>query len=146
MAGLGTIVSAVQTVLNTVSGIGTVYTYEPLLIAPDVYPYAVIHVQQTHEYRHGLGGAVGKKYVDYTVSARIHTVSHAPEDSVQGQAAFHTLLDAIRAAYRSNQSLGGATLRFGEDIQIAFDFPRSDGASVQYDALVTSVATEEING
>lgn len=141
-----TVLQQVAAVVQTVTGIGAVYQYEPTgPIDPSAYPVVLVWIGQIREERQGYGGATGqgRKWVYYTVNVEVRTVS---VDPATGQANFYALVDSIRAKLRGNQTLGSTVRRFGEDIAVTLDFPEANGTVVQYRATLTSTALEEIIG
>lgn len=124
-----------------------VFNYDPLLLDGDSFPYAVVDVTASREARRGWGGTVGygKKYVTHDVRVLIHDVSAVP---ITKESEFRDLLDAVRAKFRANQTIGETfgMLRFGEDIDVAFERSTGGGDMSVYDAIVTSQALEEIDG
>jgi hypothetical protein len=143
MAGINTIVNAIQTVLLTVPNMGTVYTYTPIEpIDPSQYPYAIITDIRQKEERHGMPYRTGIKWIYHTIQMEVHTETPSPDVD---QVPWHDFLDSIRTKLRYDPALGGVTLRFAEDIEIEWTIQAS-GTMVQYDAFITSEALEEIIG
>lgn len=145
MAGIDDILNAVQPLTQGVAGMGTVLTYEPLFEDGAAFPLGVLSCVSTHEERRALGGQIyGKKWVAHAVRLDLKTVTTTPETD---RALFYALVDGVRAAWRDEQTLGGLTLFFGEDIDVSLSPARTeDGQTVWYEATLTTDAIEEITG
>ncbi len=153
MSGTDGVVTVVGQISQGISGIGTVFPYHPIFANGDEFPAAWIWVERVHEERRGYGGPAGvgpagKKLVTHTVCMEVH---QSTADAQQGESDWRQFLDNIRVTWRANQLLkdvnGVPTVeRFGEDIDITLADPWRVGDMVQFRAVVTSDAWEEING
>ena len=145
MAGTDGIVNQVVQISQQITGIGTVYGYNPLTAELNDGPAAWVYVDHVEENRRGYGGLKsGKKLVKHRVSMTVHQVSSQND---QDETMWRQFLDNIRSTWRANQTwanTNGTVERFGEDIEIEVTDPFLNGDMVQFFATVTSYAWEEI--
>lgn len=98
--------TAVQTLLNSATGIKAVYTYKPKLM--NQFPAVVINLKQSDEERVSSPIGQGKKRQEFVCSLEITMIDSSPDGS--GQLTFDDALDAIDVKLRSDYTLGGTVL------------------------------------
>jgi hypothetical protein len=98
---------ALKTVLQSVTGIKTVYTNLPRQQPPNAFPSVVITMEKAHE-EAVTKGDPGRRWIHYTVTLYIQSIDANP-DEIASQQAFEDLLDAIDTALRANKQLTGYT-------------------------------------
>lgn len=99
---------SLQTVLQGVSGVKSVYTHLPRNQQGMNFPSIVIMVEKTKEKAVTMGNP-GRRRIVYTATLYIQTIDQNP-DADASQQAFDDLLDAIDTALRANKDLNGTVL------------------------------------
>lgn len=101
--------SALQTVLQGVSGVKSVFTTKQKQIQNQQMPAITIYLPQVQEKQLTSPAPLGRRQVDITVLLEILMVdpTSAPET---GDATFDNLLDSIDVALRASYNLGGLVL------------------------------------
>lgn len=120
-----------------VSGIKTVFQAQPKEIAESQMPAMFFSLPESKEKRH----AVGKKLITYETYILIVNVGY-DTDSQTAEESFEQIIDNIVAKIRTDKTLSGSVLRFGEDIQVSVTVERNEEAVLLNAVLI--VDTEEI--
>lgn len=138
---------SLQTVLQSVPGIKTVYTYLPRNQQGMIFPSIVITLEKTNEKVVTMGNP-GRRHIDFTVKLYIQSVDPNPVESTS-QANFDILLDSIDTTLRSNKDLNGTVLKSAwEYIDTDVFTPQlaGQGAAILMRAIKTFDVTIEITG
>jgi hypothetical protein len=120
-----------------VSGIKTVFAAQPKQIARSQLPAMFFMLPQSMEKRH----AVQKKTITYQTYIIVTHVGY-DTDAQTAEQSFDQILDNIAAKIRTDKSLSGNVLKFGEMIEINVHVERNKEATLLTGSIV--VDTVEI--
>ena len=103
--------AAIAAILQSVTGVSSVYTYSPRITSQVENPRIVVHLSKSKETRISESAPIGKKKIDFTAQLEIYAQDLTPDGA--GQVSFEAVLDDIDVALRQNLTLGNPTINGG---------------------------------